>query len=249
MTDEFVDLTDEYGNESRYRLYAARLPEFLKEYPPKGGYRVECGTTDLLSLQTGLLSLLKEAIAAGKKPGDLGLPGLDRALSTFVCTARLIDPQSRVLRTASACASLMNRKDYETLETAANQRLIASLDFGGTVFNQDEGRDFSRQGLTATPFGTADGPSAPISGSELRSPEVRSAPADLGGTGSQGTKAAPSDDDDDRDSVPGAMRIQVENLAKRLGQAIPVMKTQQDAENALRDLGKVKPRRQQEVAA
>lgn len=236
MRDEFIDLVDsDTGDEVRYRRYAARVPDFLAKYPPKDGYSVECTTTDLLSLQPGLLSLLKEALAAGRKLTDLGLPALDRALSTFVCTARLCDVQGRKLRSASACASVLKPKDYERLETAADQRLLARLGFGGEMFNQEEDEDFVEQGLSiATGDATSPAPTLPSESQQ------QSSPSDT---------ASVEDGAAEHDKGAEALRVQVRNLAKRLGQAVPEMKSRKDAENALRELGEVQRRSRTAAAA
>ena len=211
-----------------YRRYAARLPAFLEAYSPKEGYRVEISRTDLLSLQTGRLSLLREAIIAGKKPSDVGLPGIESDVNTLVCTARLLDPQGQVVRSGSAAMQVLEYKDFEKLETAANQRLLAALGMGGEVFNEDEDADLRAQGLkpvanipTPTQTASVDAPSQsdPQSFAEVS-------------TSDPGV-ADPSDDDA---SVTAAERRQIENLARRVGVEVPALKTRADVKHARRQL-------------
>jgi hypothetical protein len=147
MTDKVITLTDpDTGAVTRYRRYSSRLPEFLEAYGPQQGYSVEIKHTDLLSLQPGRLFLLREAIIAGKNSSEIGLPGIEADLHTLVCTATLVDAQGRRVRNASASAKLLDFKDFEALETAANQRLLAALGFGGEIFNEDEDRDIQTAG-------------------------------------------------------------------------------------------------------
>lgn len=229
MTERFVTFTDEAGNDVRYKRYAARLPAFLEMYSPRNGYRVEIERTDLLSQQKGRLSLLREAIIAGKKPSDVGLPGIERDVSILVCTAKLLDPQNQVVRSASAAMHVIEHKDFETLETAANQRLLAVLGFGGEVFNADEDADLRAQGLLARP--DAGEPSgAPASSAGSSGSPLTFAEESAVGTPSSGTT-------DDEASVTEAERRQVENLARRVGQPIPTLKTRADVKAARSQLG------------
>lgn len=124
------------------------MPAFLKTYSPKEGYRVEIKHTDLLSLQQGRLSLLREAVIAGKKPSEIGLPGIENDVNVLVCTATVVDAQGCIVRSASASAKIQGFKDFEALETAANQLLLAALGFGGEIFNEDEDRELQTLGRT-----------------------------------------------------------------------------------------------------
>ena len=146
MSSPVVTLFDDVGDAHLYKKVSARLPAFLAEYPPKEGYRIETEVTDSLSLQKGRLALLREAIAGGKPPTDLGLPGLEEA-TVMVCIRRLKSPEGHTIAEGSAAKAIVRYKDYEILETAALQRLMALLGFGGEVFDQDEASDFADQGL------------------------------------------------------------------------------------------------------
>lgn len=212
-----------------YTRYAARLPAFLTAYNPKDGYRVEISRTDLLSLQTGRLSLLREAIIAGKKPSDVGLPGIESDVNTLVCTARLLDPQGQIVRSGSAAMQVLAHKDFEKLETAANQRLLAALGLGGEVFNEDEDADFAAQGLTPVDNAPAMTPTASI---EARSHGV---PQSFEEGGPSEPEAPEASDNDAK--VTAAERRQIENLARRVGVEVPTLKTRADVKHARRELG------------
>jgi hypothetical protein len=231
MTESVVTFVDDYGDDVQYKRYAARLPDFLKAYPPADGYRVEIERTDLLSQQKGLLSLLREAIIAGKKPSDVGIPGIERIVNVLVCTAKLLSPQNQVIRSASASMNISEHKDFETLETAANQRLIAALGFGGEVFNQDEDADLRAQGREVRPSAADPAPSGeserstPSSGAPLSFAEdtSRDRPASLGA-------------DPQEDGVTEAERRQIENLARRVGAPVPTLRTRADVKAARQQL-------------
>lgn len=229
MTERFVTFTDVGGNDVRYQRYAARLPAFLEMYSPQNGYRVEIERTDLLSQQKGRLSLMREAVIAGKKPSDVGLPGIERDVSILVCTAKLLDPQNQVVRSASAAMQVIEHKDFETLETAANQRLLAVLGFGGDVFNEDEDADLRAQGHSVRPR-AEEPPGAPASSAGTSGPPRSFAQETATGTCS-------SDTTDEEASVTEAERRQVENLARRVGQPVPTLKTRADVKAARSQLG------------
>jgi hypothetical protein len=225
--DRYIDLE----NGERYLRYAERVPHFLKEYPPKEGYRVLTEMQDLLSLQPGRLSLLREAIAAGKKLSDLGLPGLEDDINTMVCVVKLLNAQAQIVRTASALCVLKNQKDFEILETAANQRLLAALGFDGSVFNADENADLQAQGVALRTTAGSQQNAVP-SGAKSTAPVIQE-PAARTGNAAPGAAA----------QVPPAQRRQIENLAKSLGEAAPVLNSPEDASAELRRLGEVQRQR------
>lgn len=211
-----------------YKRYAARIPAFLNAYPPKEGYCVVISWTDLLSLQTGRLSLLREAVIAGRKPSDVGLPGIENDVNTLVCTARLLDPQEQVVRSGSATMQVLEFKDFEKLETAANQRLLAALGFGGEVFDEDENADLAAQGRTPDASSTAES-----SAGASASPPAPSAPLSFEGSASTSVGSEPPDDSAE---VTAAERRQIENLASRVGASVPPLKTRSDVKQARRQL-------------
>lgn len=231
MTDSVVTIVGEFGDDVQYRRYAARLPEFLKAYPPADGYRVEIERTDLLSQQKGLLSLLREAIIAGKKPSDVGIPGIERIVNVLVCTAKLLNPQNQVVKSASAAMAISEHKDFETLETAANQRLIAALGFGGEVFNQDEDADLRAQGRDVRPSAADPAPS----GEPVRSTPSSGAPLSFAEDTSRERPASPGADSQE-DDVTEAERRQIENLARRVNAPVPTLRTRADVKAARQQL-------------
>lgn len=218
MTQKVVTLFDDHGHSFDYKRFGARLPDFLKTYPPSE-YRIETVVTDLLSLQTGRLALLKEAIACGKKPADVGLPGIEADINTLVCTAVMYDRQNQIIRKASASMCISEHKDFESLETAAQQRLIALLGFGGQVFDGDEDHDMRRQGLS-TPS-----PSVILQVSSTEGEPTTSAPAGRAR------------------GVPVALRRQVENLARQLSVQIGEISTEEQARSELQRLGEIQKER------
>lgn len=230
MTDSVVTFVDDFGNDVQYKRYAARLLEFLKAYPPADGYRVEIERTDLLSQQKGLLSLLREAIIAGKKPSDVGIPGIERIVNVLVCTAKLLNPQNQVVKSASAAMNISEHKDFETLETAANQRLIAALGFGGEMFNEDEDADMRAQGREVRPGASDPAPS--------REPEQSASSS----SGPLSFAEAPAKDqffrdgDSQEDGVTEAERRQIENLARRVNAPVPTLRTRADVKAARQQL-------------
>lgn len=230
MNDPIVTFCDDDEHEVSYKRYSARLPDFLKAYPPTSGYRVVVEQTDLLSLQKGRLSLLREAIIAGKKPSDVGLPGIERDVNILVCTSKLLDSQDKIVRSASASKHVIEYKDFEKLETAANQRLLASLGFGGDVFDEDEDADLRDQGLR-TDAGTAESaPGTPAPRSTASRPSL---------TFADDARAsnASSDPSDEDAEVTEAERRQVENLAKRVGQPVPSLRSRAEVKAARSRLG------------
>ena len=146
-----IELYTPQGELTVYRKLSARLPEFLREYGPAQGYALETEIQDSLSLKPGLLKLYEVALQAGHKPEDLGLPSLVAAGLTQVCRATLRDATGRVVATATAAKLIQAYKDLEVLETAARQRLLAALGFGGEVFDEDEAHDQGDQGLRRVP--------------------------------------------------------------------------------------------------
>jgi hypothetical protein len=221
MAEKIVTLISDRGAEVLYKRYGARIPLFLAEYPPKEGYRVVIEMTDLLSMQKGRMALLREAINAGKKPCDVGLPGIENDVNTLVCTARLLDPQERVIRSACASMKIEEHKDLEALETAANQRLLAALNFGGEVLDEDEDRDLAAQHLTRT--------APPQTGHTFAS----STPDTFEQTTSGDVALDTTEHEDENDTkISAAERRMIENLARRVNQPMPTLRTRADVKNA-----------------
>lgn len=136
------------GSAFEWQPIWVRLPEFLTAYPPKDGWRVELRHGHLLDQSPALLELAKAAIGAGKDLQSIGLNTAD--LAAYVYEARLVDGADRVVRSASARAVAPSAavKTWEAGETAALNRLLAMLGFGGHVLGDDEARDRLIQGIT-----------------------------------------------------------------------------------------------------
>jgi hypothetical protein len=223
MTDKIVTFIDPTtGRDVRYQRYSARLPEFLKVYDPKQGYRVEIEMTDLLSLQKGRLVLLREAVIAGKTPAEVGLPSIDAEVNTFVCTAKLLDAKDRTVRSARASMRILGFKDFEALETAANQRLLAALGFGGELLDDDEDRDYEafRQGMARRD----------VTESSSSRPHTGAADA------SRQADATPTPALDDDEPVTEGERRHIETLARRANVSTPQLRTRGDVKAAQREL-------------
>jgi len=163
---KIVEWFSSEGEVVRYRPLSARLPEFLAVYGPERGFSVDTEIQDPLSLKPGLLKLYEIALQAGRKPEEVGLPPLNAADQTLVCWATLRDPAGRVLATATAAKVIQSYKDLEVLETAARQRLLAALGFGGEALDADESQDQTDQGFVPRPMV----PVAPAVQAEVRVP-------------------------------------------------------------------------------
>lgn len=146
-SSKVIELFSENGDPFSYVKLSARLPAFLKEFPPSEGYSVIVEANDALSIKTGLLKLYEVAIANGKSFAEAGLPEYP-SHETVVFTARLTDKNNKVLSERKSVKSVTGYKDFETGETAAVQRLLASLGYGGEIFDQDESADFDDQNIT-----------------------------------------------------------------------------------------------------
>lgn len=150
MSKGTIELFTPEGEVKVYKLFSARLPEFLDKYPKSEGYRVAIETTDTLSSKPALMKLYEAAIASGKNPTDLGLPPFP-AGDVVVFKASLLSKEGTVLETASSVRRIIEYKDWEKGETAARQRLVAALGFGGECFDNDERADMKQQGLLNNP--------------------------------------------------------------------------------------------------
>ncbi|WP_019584442.1 hypothetical protein [Thioalkalivibrio sp. ALE16] len=114
--------TNEDGTQEEfsYRGVAARLPDFLAEYPPR-----------------------HYAIRTAVKPDVAGQDGF------VMFEAKLVQlADGGVVANAHSRGRVgLDYKDFEFLETAALQRLMARLNHGGEVLGEDESRDQKRQKL------------------------------------------------------------------------------------------------------
>lgn len=242
MNNAVVDIFDPVtGEPVKYKRVSARIKAFNAQYSIENGYRIESEMIDSLSLQPGRLALLREAIASGKGPEEVGLRDVESGL-VMVCVHRLIGADDKVIRDASAAKRIVENKDYEVLETASLQRLMAKLGHGGEMFDDDEDRDIDDQHLSAkasasvTPI-QAEPVVATAPASNEQSSAAQASPSDTE------TGASDSDTDTDTqseaatdDDVPPAMCRQIDNLARRLGEEAPSVKSFTEAKAALKDL-------------
>ena len=144
-----IDIFNSDGTVSPYRLLSDRLPDFLGRYGPEQGYAIVIEAQDPLSLRPGLLRLYEAAIAAGHSPESVGLPPPKDISMVF--QAKLLDRNGRMVCNASALKPIREYKEWECAETAARQRLLAALGFGGDVLDADESQDMGDQGLKTGP--------------------------------------------------------------------------------------------------
>ena len=126
---------------------SALLPEFLRRYPPAEGFSVQTEILDSFSVQPGWMKLYEIALHGGHPPESLGLPPLRSRDYALIGRATLRDPKGRILATATAASVT---PDVESLETAARQRLLAALGWGGEICDEDEAPHPSDQDLTIT---------------------------------------------------------------------------------------------------
>lgn len=146
MSAEVIYIPNQDGVRKPYKLFSARLPDFLDKYPLKDGYKVLVENEDYMNAQPTLVELYKMAIQAGRNPLECGLPALPDS-NCYVFTARLFGPHDDLLGSASAVKVIHHAKDWEIGETAARQRLIASLGFGGDCFDKDEMEDLASRNI------------------------------------------------------------------------------------------------------
>lgn len=147
-----VNIFNQDGSVTAYTKVSERLPEFHEKFPIGEGYRLISTSEDYLSRNKGLLMIIEKLIENNGSLDDIkNITPLNRQL--FTC--QLCDESNEVVASASALKSISQYKDYEIGETAALQRLLAKLGFGGETFDYDEEGDFQDQGLkTSEPAAT-----------------------------------------------------------------------------------------------
>lgn len=226
----------------QYRPLSARLPAFLAVYGPERGYAVDTAMQDSLSLKPGLMKLYETVLQAGGKPEAVGLPPLSVAGQTLVCRATLRDPAGRILATATAAKVIQSYKDLEVLETAARQRLLAALGFGGDVFDRDEDQDRADQGgvcPSPVPSPTVVPVAKAVRAEPASIPETADDPASIedpveAAVASSSVAASPASDRDARALT--ALIRQIEQQARVRGIKPPVVTTRPEAQAALQRL-------------
>lgn len=140
---QVVTLARGDGTTFEYKRVSARIPEFLKEFPPSDGYRIEITCQDYLSARPGLQALYLAALEKGMKPTDLGLPEI-KSHSLLIFEAKLFR-NNELICNRHAMRQIVGYKDLEIAETAAFQRLMAAMGFGGELFDDDEDADIQGQ--------------------------------------------------------------------------------------------------------
>ena len=159
-----VHLFDDDGTPTPYLKVSARIPEFLKEYGPDKGYRVLSEISDWNDVTDNRMTLIMALVEKGQLSNDR----IDELLNDrkFVFRSKLIDEQGNVIAEATAVKRIWREKEVETGETAAFQRLMARLGFGGEIFDVDEVNDFESQNLnyqTSGPVDNSPVTAAPVS--------------------------------------------------------------------------------------
>jgi len=144
-SEGIIEMFSKEGVPFKYQTVSGRISGFLEKYPADE-YSVVITAADSMSVKPALLEMYLQCIKSGKNFTDFGLPSYE-GQQQLVFTAKLIGKDDRIVRQVSAVFTVTDHKDYESGETAAFQRLLAQLGFGGTVFDDDEGNDFDKQGL------------------------------------------------------------------------------------------------------
>jgi len=127
--------------------------------------------------------------------------------------AELLDAEGRMLAAASALRPIQSYKDWEKGETAARQRLLAALGFGGEAFDEDEAGDQEDQGLRH--------PDRPQARVEQRPSEPQPA--------AQERQAV-------SEPIPASLLRQIEHQARLKGVEPPAVTTVAEAKAALKRL-------------
>lgn len=150
-----VEIVNSDGTTTMYETVSERLPAFLETYPPSDGWRIVKDHTFASAEKTEIARLWEKALEAGKNPKELGLPPV--AGQVVIFGASLWSPDERLLANATSLKSVVSAKDWEAGETAAFQRLMATLGFGGDTMDEDEAHDrASSASVDMSPGGSAD---------------------------------------------------------------------------------------------
>lgn len=150
-----VELANPDGSTTPYETVSERLPSFLEAYPPSDGWRIVKDHTFASAEKAEIARLWEKALEAGRDPKELGLPPV--AGQVVIFGASLWSPDERLLANATSLKSVVSAKDWEAGETAAFQRLMATLGFGGSTMDADEAHDrASSASVDMGPGGSAD---------------------------------------------------------------------------------------------
>ena len=215
---------------------------------------------DPLSLRPGLLRLDEAAIAAGHSPEAVGLPPPKDISMVF--QAKLLDREGRMVCNASALKPIREYKEWECAETAARQRLLAALGFGGDVLDADESQDMKDQRLKPRPAkDNPTGTTAVAASPAPLAPAVTTAPKPLAPAAkvtappasppvppavTPAATVAPTPVRTDPlaatgKAIPASVLRQLEHQAKLKGVPTPTVNSLEEAKTALQRLFKLQP--------
>ena len=249
-----VHIQNPNGETSQYVKVSARVPDFLKVYGPDKGYRVLSHSTDYLDFAQGRKALCLALAAQGKLPDEHIKELMSERKVVF--KSQLVDKEGTVVAESSAIKPIWNHKDFESGETAAFQRLLARLGFGGEVFDLDEDNDMQTQGLAfdvvseTEPSQSETVTMQPI---EMETSRREPAPTESAETKTESTKVPPEPAKPpakqqtvdksttrgvktDPTTVQPAQRRQLESLARVKGVTCPEVTTPAEFREALLEL-------------
>jgi len=245
--DSSIKIFNPDGSYNDWQRLSARIPAFRKAFPAEQGYRVEIEYLDPIEAKPGLKQLYQTTLEAGKTPQDVGLPDIPQGKMIFRAT--LVSPDGSVLESGSALCAVIAYKDWEKGESAARNRLLAALGFGGDVFDADEDADIAHQGAShqsstsqqgsaaaATDDPAPDTPSAPDQGT---TPDASSEAASAATATAASTEAQPGSAGEPKPVQPALLR-QIEHQAKLKGVTVGADTRQpasnEDAKELLKEL-------------
>ena len=209
----------------------AYLPEFLNRYRPAEGLSVHTEIRDALSLKPGLMKLYEIALHGGHPPESMGLPALRDPEFFLVGHATLRDPQGRILATATAVAPA--GQTLEDLETAARQRLLAALGFGGEIVEADEACDQSDQDIAPPEIQASPVLATPVgSGTDTAPATPVETPVDTPSRVALGVATSAASEE----RVLPLLQRQIAYLAHLQGIAVPEVHTRAEGQAALKAL-------------
>ena len=213
-----VNILNQDGSVSAYTKLSNRLPAFFEKYPIGDGYRLVSTSRDYLSENKGLMVLAEKLLEK-----DLSLETLQNVISLnsrlFICELR--DETNDLVASASALKKIVEYKDYETGETAALQRLLAKLGFGGEVLDNDESNDFADQEIVTKQEASP----TPATVSEIKPEPVRVTPEVVSGNKPPKTAA-----------ISPALLRQLRLQADLIGEPCPTVTTNAEAKSALKKI-------------
>ncbi|AJF08152.1 hypothetical protein [Geoalkalibacter subterraneus] len=238
-----VEIFNKDGTVSEYLPLSARLGHFLETYPPSKGFQVIIEPCDPLGLKPGMASLLKAGIEAGREVKEITA---SPAMAGVIFKASLIDPEGRVLATASSYQMKVSQpKDWEIGETSARQRLLAALGFGGDVLDEDEEGDMKGQGLkfqVKKPSTKSPQPPSPAPAAKQEQKEKAEAVPEVADKKQPVEPEPPKKEEAKQEktaasnNVPAALMRQIEHQARLKGIEPPEVKNLDEAREALKKM-------------